>query len=404
VAIPEFLMRTIEIGLVALAILLLIPTGVLFLECIAAIFPGRRSRPLADRPEVDVLVPAHNEAPGIRPTLENLQAQLTPRDRVVVIADNCNDQTAEVASSTGVTVIERFDSVRRGKGYALDYGVRFLEADPPEVVVIMDADCVAEPGTIHRIAQMALTYNRPVQATYLLEQPAKPSPRDAISALAVTVKNLVRPLGMSRLGQPCLLTGTGMAFPWAVIRSASLASGNIVEDMNLALDLADAGHPTMFCADAQVTGVLPKQASAAKSQRTRWEHGHLQTIVTQVPRLLATAISKGRFDLFALALDLSIPPLSLLVMLWAGLMAIALVAYWLGTSILPVALLGIAGAMILTAIVLAWAAFCRKTIPATTLLAAPLYVLWKIPLYFKFLVKPQTKWVRTERDHPNSSK
>ncbi|MEX0269914.1 glycosyltransferase family 2 protein [Leptolyngbyaceae cyanobacterium UHCC 1019] len=374
------------------------------IECVAALFPPRAWRSQdVPRLRIAILIPAHNEAVGIGATLETLLGQLTRIDQLVVVADNCTDETAAVARDMGVTTIERFDETRRGKGYALDFGMDFLATHPPDVVVIVDADCLVAPGVVEQISRLAIACNRPVQATYLLTQPAQPSPKAAVSTLAFTVKNLVRPLGLAQLGLPCPLTGAGMAFPWEVIRKVPLASGNIVEDMNLGLDLALAGYPPTFCYEARVTSALPQQARAAKSQRTRWEHGHLQTILTQVPRLLKAAVQKRQFDLFAIALDLLIPPLSLLVMLWAIAMAIMLVATYLGISYTPAVVLGSAGVMILVAIVSAWAKHCRADIPAKVLLTIPLYIVWKIPLYFSFLRKPQTKWVRTERDGTNSS-
>jgi cellulose synthase/poly-beta-1,6-N-acetylglucosamine synthase-like glycosyltransferase len=189
-----------------------------------------------------------------------------------------------------------------------------------------------------------------------------------------------------------------MAFPWLVIRQAPLASGNIVEDMQLGLDLAIAGSPPVFCRDAKVTGILPQQQEAAKGQRTRWEHGHLQTLLTQVPRLLKASLEQRRFDLLALALDLSVPPLSLLVIIWAGITGVALLAGIWGAIWIPLILLAIAGIMILVSIVGAWAKFGRGEISALTLLAVPFYILWKIPLYLAFLVQRQTKWIRTDRD------
>jgi cellulose synthase/poly-beta-1,6-N-acetylglucosamine synthase-like glycosyltransferase len=195
-----------------------------------------------------------------------------------------------------------------------------------------------------------------------------------------------------------------MAFPWSVIRSVSLASGNIVEDMQLSMDLAIAGYPTLFCPNTKLIGLLPQQEQAAKSQRTRWEHGHLQTMRSQVPPLLKAAVKQKRFDLFAIALDLCIPPLSLLVMLWAALIAITSLMGVLTNVWLPTTLLLVAGGMILTAILAAWIKFGRSDLPARTLLAIPFYVLWKVPLYLAFIIKPQTKWVRTERDAVNISK
>jgi cellulose synthase/poly-beta-1,6-N-acetylglucosamine synthase-like glycosyltransferase len=395
--------------LLALAALLAIPITVFWLECVAAFFPTHTVTKSAYSSPIKtaILIPAHNEASGIQRVLEDLASQLSDCHQLVVIADNCTDETANMARSLGVTVIERQDATRRGKGYALDFGVRFLANQPngevPEVVVVVDADCILQPGTLPRIVERAAKTGRPVQAIYLMEQPIQPKPRDAVSALAFLVKNWVRPRGLARLQIPCSLTGTGMAFPWTVIQSAKLASGNIVEDMQLGVDLAIAGYPPMFCDHTRVTGLLPQQDQAAKKQRTRWEHGHLQTILTQVPKLLQAALSQRRFDLFAIAFDLSIPPLSLLVLLWMVMTGLSLLIGLVGLSWLPGLLMAIEGGLIITAILMAWLGFGRTELPAQALLAAPLYLLWKIPLYFAFLVRPQTEWIRTARDPVKSS-
>ena len=390
--------------LLAASLFLLLPIVVLFVECLAAAAaddqkPGEL---LPGKPRFAVLVPAHNEAMGISATLKSVLPQLTSDDRLLVVADNCCDETAAVARAFDLTVIERHDLEKRGKGYALDFGLEFLAADPPDVVVVVDADCLVAEDAIAKISQLAATEQRPVQARYLLTPPANASPGAAVSLLAFTVKNLVRPLGLAQLGFPCLLTGTGMAFPWPVIRNASLASSNIVEDMQLSVDLLIAGSPAMFCADAEVTGLLPQQQHAAKSQRTRWEHGHLQTLRTQVPRLLKEWFNQKRFDVLAIALDLCVPPLSLLVMLWLLLTTAALVAGLTLRLYAPVLVLALEGLLILVSVMTAWAKFARNTLPLTTLLSVPGYILWKIPLYLTFLVKPQTKWVRTERDVADS--
>jgi Glycosyltransferases, probably involved in cell wall biogenesis len=376
----------VDIVLFVIALGLFIPIAVLFIECSAAFLPGRGETwdTGVPRPRVAVLLPAHNEASCISATIETLLPQLTDQDRLVVIADNCSDETAEIARGFGATVIERIDPVRRGKGYALDYGLRFIETDPPAVVVMADADCIVHQGAIDRIARLADAVSRPIQSTYLMERPANPGPNDAVSALAFMVKNVVRPRGLDRLGQPCLLYGTAMAFPWSVIAHAPLANSNIVEDMQLAVDLAIAGHPSVFCEEAKVTGRLPQQKSAAKSQRVRWEHGHLKTLLTQVPQLIKASLGQRRFDLLAIALDLCIPPLSLLVMMWAAVMGGALLAGALGASWIPAIFLAIQGLLILISIIGAWAKFGRADLPARTLLAVPFYILWKIPLYFAF--------------------
>ena len=368
-------------------ILLSIPTAVFAAECVAAMFSKRQSHPdPAPQPRLAVLIPAHNEAAVIEQTLQYLLPQLNPQDRAIVIADNCSDATAQLAQQCGAEVLKRANLQHRGKGFALDHGLRHLEKNPPQTVVIVDADCHVHPGALQRIAAQSQAHNRPVQALYLMAQPAQPKPKDAVSALAFLVKNLVRPTGLQQLGLPCLLTGTGMAFPWALIKNAPLASGNIVEDMQLGLDLAMAGYPPMFCGEARVTGTLPQQASAATSQRTRWEHGHLQTLLTQVPRLL-------RHGQWGLAAELCVPPLALLVLLW--LVAFAGAAL---VGLLPCLSAAVGLCTVVACVVAAWLRFGQDHVAFSSLLQAPLYVLWKLPIYAGFVLKRQKAWVRTERD------
>ncbi|WP_326520747.1 glycosyltransferase family 2 protein [Leptothoe spongobia] len=398
----ESLAVSVQVVEVLLAAALVLPCAVLFIEVLVAfVGRGRLKRPQASLANIRraILMPAHNEEAVIQATLSTLTSQLKSTDRLVVVADNCTDATAEIARQAGATVLEREDDQQRGKGYALDFGIRYLSQDAPDVLMMVDADCQVKPGSIDAIANLALTTNRPVQATYLLEQSPNPSPKEMVSTFAFKVKNQVRPLGLRILGQPCLLTGTGMAFPWATLKEVDLASGNIVEDMKLGLDLAIAGHSPIMCPNALVTGDQPQQDSTAMTQRTRWEHGHLQTLLTCVPPLLWQGLKQGRIGLIALALDLCVPPLSLLVMLWvSATVVITAMTLLLATTWLPAITLYGAGLSLLVAIGLAWSGFARQDISLGKLLSIPFYILWKIPLYFKFLKGPEAQWIRTDRE------
>ncbi len=394
------MMGLIDLAILGIILFLSIPVFVLFFECLLAVLPSFEQKSESEnlQPFITILIPAHNEAPGISATIQPLLSQLKAADQLIVIADNCTDETAEISRALGATVLERNNLKERGKGYALDYGLKKIENNPPDVIIMVDADCRVEAGAIQKIAQKAMETARPVQALYLMETPPNPTPKNSVSALAFLVKNLVRPQGLAQVGMPCPLTGTGMAFPWSVIRQISVASGNIVEDMQLGVDLAIAGTPPLFCQEALVTGILPQQQQAATQQRTRWEHGHLQTIRTQVPRLLEASLRQKRLDLLVMALDLCVPPLSLLVMLWFTVLIIGAIAAISGLSWQPAILAALDGVLQITTIITAWAKFGRDTISLATLLSVPAYILWKIPLYFTFIFKPQKEWVRTERD------
>jgi len=147
-----------------------------------------------------------------------------------------------------------------------------------------------------------------------------------------------------------------------------------------------------------VDSPLPQQRVAARTQRTRWEHGHLRMILKQSPRLFGLAIKHRRIDLAWLALDLAVPPLAFLAMSLVVFTIVAGVAWIAGLSATPLVISATAFGSLGLAILLGWAAYCREQVPLVALLATPLYIAAKLPIYLAFLVKRQTQWVRTERD------
>lgn len=392
-------MILVEILLYLLALVTLVPVSVLFVQVLMAL-PACRPRdiPGGRRPSVAIVIPAHNEALLIARTLRTISPQLVESDRLLVVADNCSDDTARIAAAAGGEVIERIDPERRGKGYALDFGVRHLERNPPEVVLIVDADCEVDRGTIGRLARVCLATGRPVQALYLMRSPEGADFRTRIAEFAWLVKNRVRPLGYHRLGLPCQLMGTGMAFPWSAISTAALADGQLQEETRLGIHFTLSGAPQLFCPEALVTSFFPSSAEGRIAQHTQWEHGHLGIIVSDAMRLFAHAIAHGDVKLVALLLDLCVPPLALLTLL-ALMMFAGSAAFFAATkSAPPLYLTAISLFMLGSSVLLSWGRYGRQVVPLSSLAYAPIYALWKVPLYWKFLVRRHTEWVRTKRD------
>jgi cellulose synthase/poly-beta-1,6-N-acetylglucosamine synthase-like glycosyltransferase len=377
-----------------------VPVFVFSVEVFAAVTRRERTTALVagDRPGVTVLVPAHDEALIISPTLRTIVSQLTRGDRLVVVADNCTDETAALAAAEGAEVLERSDLVRRGKGYALDHGIRHLESNPPAIVLIVDADCRLTPGVIDRLARLSHRLGRPVQALYLMQAPENASLKMRIAEFAWVIKNQVRPLGLHRLGLPCQLMGTGMAFPWACISSANLATGHIVEDLTLGIELTRRGTPPLFCPEALVTSEFPASSEGVQSQRTRWEHGHLSVILSDAPQLFFSSLATLNFPALALALDLAIPPLSLLTLFVIAAWSAAVLFFIVERYYFPLAAASATAALLALAVLVSWRAYARHIISLANLAFALLHAFLKIPLYLKFLVARQVKWIRSKRE------
>ena len=393
----------IDVVLCAGSVIVLVPAVVLLIETLAALLPAASARQTASRsPTVAVLVPAHDEAAQIGETVAALTSQLPEAGRLLVVADNCSDDTAALAARAGASVVERRDRERIGKGFAISYGLRHLDPDPPDVVIVVDADCRVSQGGLAALAATAVSANRPAQAEYLLAAPADAGPTVVVSALATLLRNRVRPRGMRRLGLPCHLTGSGMAFPWRQLRDAPELGANLVEDLVLGIELALRGTPAVLCADVRISSELPRGATANMGQRRRWEHGQLQTLVAYVPRLLAAGIARRRLALVGLGLDLAVPPLALLVMLQIGMLAVSGLAGLVGiASPAAFGLAALSVGLVSAAVGAAWVGFGRPVLPARQILFVPLYLLWKIPLYLGLARgRKQAVWERTARDSP----
>jgi cellulose synthase/poly-beta-1,6-N-acetylglucosamine synthase-like glycosyltransferase len=318
----------------------------------------------------------------------------------LVVADNCSDRTAAVARELGATVVERHNTDQRGKGYALDCGVRYLAREgPPAMVVIVDADCQVHAGALDRLARACAAWQRPVQARDMMQRPPGVSGvHTQVAEFAWIVRNYVRPLGLHQLGLPCPLAGTGMAFPWAAIERVPLATANLSEDLQLGVDLTLQGMAPGYVPDALVTSTFPESVEGRKTQRVRWEHGHLDTLRRGVPRLMAAALRHRDPTAFALALDLAVPPLALLVLLLCAVTAVAASSRIMGGALWPLAASGAALTAVVVGVLSSWWFFGRHAVSASCLLAAPWYALRKIPLYLTFLLARQTEWVRSRRD------
>jgi cellulose synthase/poly-beta-1,6-N-acetylglucosamine synthase-like glycosyltransferase len=376
--------------------LVALPTLVFVVEVLAALPRARRRAGAVDPTlRVAVLVPAHDEEAGIAGTLATIAPQLRAGDRLVVVADNCSDGTAAVARAAGADVFERSDQGHRGKSFAVASGVRYLAANEPDIVILVDADCRVEAGAIDALRAAAV--ERPAQAAYVMRAPDGAPPTRRLAELMFLVRNLVRPLGLARLGVPCLLTGAGMAFPWSIIRGAALASGSVVEDLQLAIDLAADGTPPRFCGEARVTSVFPSGDAAAAQQQTRWLWGVVRTIA-QAPRLVMAALRHRQPSLIALACELAVPPLTMLFGLWVLAIALGVVAGVAERQWHPLAgaALGL-GACVL-AIVVAWLRFARDRVPAAVLFGAPFYALPAMRAALVALVRRRQPWNRTTRD------
>jgi len=391
----------ISLSLGVIAGLLSIPVAVLLIEVIASlkIFEKPDRSPTTETSHrVVVIVPAHNESTGILPTIQDIKPQLKSYDRLIVVADNCSDDTGSVAAAAGAEVISRHDPTKIGKGYALAWAIDHLRQSPPDFVVFIDADCRIQSDFIKRLMGISDKLGAPFQARYLMKTAANSPINHSFAEFAWVIRNWARPLGLRNLGRPVQLMGTGMIFPWNIINTAPLASGHLVEDLKLGLDLAALGTAAHFFPSVVCTSEFPVSVEGTDSQRQRWVGGHVAMIVQTLPHYLLLAMTTANFDLLVLALDLAVPPLSMLGFLITASFVLTLLAWLVGFSVVALLIATGNGLAFALAVILAWLAFGRDILPGRRLLSIGSLIVQKLRLSGRLLSgKMSSRWIRTDR-------
>ncbi|WFS25216.1 glycosyltransferase family 2 protein [Rhizobium rhododendri] len=383
-----------------LCLVVLLPVAVYAVE-IAVAPSGSTDIPASEysiAPNFTVVVPAHNEALTIATALRAIQHDLREGDRLVVVADNCTDETAAISASAGAEVLIRHDLMKKGKGYALQFGLDSLQSRAPDVVIFIDADCVPEQFALQKLAYAASNLMRPIQAQYLFEQPLLQSRSQRVSAFALRIKNDVRLSGDASLGIPSIITGSGIALPWALASRIDLGNSNIVEDMALGIDLVSQGINPVYLRSAMVRTLLPTDLSSQKTQRTRWEHGHITIIPYAIAKLIPVAIQSRSWPPLGYAFAIMVPPISLLAMICTSFFLISVCAFYFGfLGIVSVILAGIVFGVLVLAVLIAWWKTGRDLITGGDLFRIPLYIIAKLPVYLLLVFGKRIGWVRTRR-------
>jgi 1,2-diacylglycerol 3-beta-glucosyltransferase len=392
----------LTVGVALPGVVMLAITGYLAVLAVAAL----RYRPPAGGPDPDgagrvmVVIPAHNEELLIGRCVATLRNQTYPAERfgILVVADNCTDQTARVAAGAGASVLERVDATRRGKGWALQFAIETLlaRAEAPRAVIIVDADGECDPRLLETLTGVMNTGALVVQAENALDGGG--SHRATLRAAAFTLVNRVRPQGRAVLGLPCGLQGSGMLFSHAVLTAFPWNAYSAIEDVEYALQLREGGVGVVYTSGARVLQPAPPTLEAADVQQERWVGGKFALVRTQGPRLLRAAIRQRRAALVDAAIELAIPPLALAAAgLVAGLAVAALGVATGLTSSLPLVIWGASALLLCAFVVIGFIAGHVPRAAWRALLTAPMLVVSRVFQLRRVVAYDADSWARTPR-------
>ncbi len=386
----------------ALLCLLAVPAvfSTLYLAALTLLSARNKTPPSPRRRlRFDVIVPAHNEAAVIRRSVTSLKRLDWPRHlyRIVVIADNCEDSTAQLARAAGAEVLERRDSSQRGKGHALDFAFRHsLACGFADAVAVVDADTEVSVNLLEAFAARLEHGANAVQAHYGILN-AQASWRTRLLTIAKAAFHVSRSRARERLGLSCGIRGNGWCVTCELLRTLPYEAYSLTEDLEYGICLGLAGYRVHYAGEADANADMTVDGAAARTQRQRWEDGRMQLIRSRTAPLLRAAVRQRSRICLDLALDLLLLPLSYVALNTALLItAAAVLSPWL-PHWQEWLWLGLASATAVAAYVLrGWQLSGLGWKGLIDLVYAPFFVAWKLLVMLGR--RDPRGWVSTRRE------
>jgi len=355
-------------------------------------------RPRSSTLKFDVVVPAHNEASVIERTVSSLRKVDWPPDRfrILVIADNCTDQTAALARVAGATVLERHDAGLRGKGYALHFAFQSSREHAwADAVIVVDADAEVSSNLLSAFAARIEGGIHAIQAHYGILNPMA-SWRTRLITIAKASFHIVRSRARERLKLSCGIRGNGWCVTHELLNRVPYQAYSLTEDLEFGIDIGLAGFRVAYADEAHSNAEMVTDEKVASTQRRRWEDGRFQLIRSRTIPLLRAAIRRADSVCLDLALDLMVLPLSYVTLNVLLLLGVSLAAaHWHLAQFAWVWAALACAAGLLAYVLRGWQLSGIGARGVFDLARAPVFLIWKLVL----MLRPRTQgWVRTDRE------
>ncbi len=350
-----------------------------------------------------MILPAHNEASVIGALVESLQALDYPKELydIYVIADNCTDNTAQIAKNLGAIVYERFDEKRKTKGFAMQWFLnqKIKENADYDAFCVFDADNVVDKNFLNAMNKKLCQGEEIVQGYRDIKNPAD-SWISAGYALFYWMMNRFYHLARYNLGLSPLINGTGFMVDFNLIKPTGWDTITLTEDIEFSLKNIAKGRKLGWATDAIVYDEQPTEFKQSWSQRSRWTVGHLQCM-KYYTKDLAEGVLEYRtlmnFDgfLYLMGIPMMIVTFLLLAIntvifladgMSAGMLIFNYIKYLVATFIVPV----------FTAIFVM--IIEKKPIKKMWkgIILYPVFMASWILINIKCIIKPNTQWEKIE--------
>lgn len=274
-----------------------------------------------------LVVAAHNEERVIGQMIDSLKSLNYPKDLydIFVVADNCTDSTAAISRGKGALVYERFNTVKRGKGYAMEwiFDIIFKLDKKYDAISVFDADNVVSSNFLMEMNKQLCKGHKVVQGYIDSKNPFDSWITCSYSIAFWTVNRLFQ-LSRYYLGMSCGLCGTGFCIDTEVLKKLGWGATCLTEDLEFTMKLALNGMKVSWAHDAVVYDEKPLTLKQSWNQRKRWMQGHADCAIRFFPKLIKKAVKEKNLIAFDCALYM-LQPIRILFM---GLVVVMAYLQW----------------------------------------------------------------------------
>ncbi len=341
--------------------------------------------------KIGVVIPAHNEEKNIERCVKSIRESEAGihKFEIIVVADNCDDNTAENAEKAGARALRRFNQEKRGKGAAIDYAFNILLKEDYDAFMIVDADTVVGNEFIKVSGDSFAAGEDAIQCGNLVLNRTA-TQRTRFINLALLSMNFFRPSGRERMGISAGIQGNGFGLSKKLIMEVPYSANSITEDLEYHIKLIESGKRVKFVPETVVLSDFPLSDEGNETQRARWEGGRFLLQRTYGPKLILKILS-GKLRITEPFLELMSMPLSYEVMM---LFILLILPFW-EFRLYSLYAMGIIAIHVVMAVVIYGDRDDFKALKGV-----PEYIFWKIVKLPVILAnaRKNVKWVRTKRD------
>ena len=345
-----------------------------------------------------VLIPAHDESLLIERCVHSLLAAPHAADAVsvVVVADNCADDTADRAERAGAIVVSRRDAVRRGKGYAIEWALGQVALPRYDAVLIVDADTTIPHDFYESLASWEPLVEKAIQCYDGMGNESETWLTRLSGLLTRNRYDLALPLKQAA-GLCVPLTGDGSLLGRQLLARHPWRPESLTEGWDLYVRLTLAGERVELARSARIYAQETRSLEQAATQRARWSAGRGNVLRENWKRIFNSGMVSWhqKLDLFA---ELSTPgPVLTVLFAFVGLL---LSAIWLPGGLRPLFLVAFAVPLIHQAMysLISLARHPDRWAVLAAAVRLPGYAAWRLALATRLLFgsKPRV-WTRTAR-------